>query len=180
MKVIFGFSNVHEIPVSSPPYAQEPMELFPHQGFQHVVYRGREGHCQNVIPALVFLEIPLSLNKAEAQVYYVHHHWMLGKEKTGEEHLNDYTLWEARSLTSEGKDRVLSKQWVISASQPEEVPVYTSKKIQEIYSPEWKTEIWDKLPAQSDLFRFILPGGVFLFFFSSQYIYIFFSISNSC
>lgn len=154
------------------------MELFPHQGFQHVVYRGREEHCQNVIPALVFLQILLSLNKAEAQVYYVHHHWMLGKEKTGEEHLHHYILWEARSLTWEGKGRVLSKKWVIGAFQPEEAPVYTSKKIQEIYSPERKTEIWDELPAQPDLFRFILPGGVF--FFSSQYIYFFFSISNSC
>ena len=46
------------------------MELFSQQGFQHVVYRGREGHCQNVIPDLVFLPILLSLNKAEAQVYY--------------------------------------------------------------------------------------------------------------
>ena len=72
-----------------------------------------------------------------------HHHWMLGKEQTGEEHLHHYILWEARSLTWEGKGRVLSKQWVISASQPEEAPVYTSKKIQEIYSPGRKTETWD-------------------------------------
>lgn len=52
------------------------------QCLRHVVYqRWGRGHCQSVIPASVSLPNSLSLNKAEAQAYCVHHHRMLGKEK---------------------------------------------------------------------------------------------------